>query len=249
MQESEEKVIVMSGMDEGALEELVRFAYCGKVTLTEDSVLELLVAANRLQMPQVVEQACDFLLQRMDSSNCLVRSPALPQPPCDHDRALIHLHHHHPTPTPTPQAILGIASTYSCASMKARAEAYIHRHFESVYKGEEFLAMPFDQLVALLGSDSISITSEQITFQGAYVWACVRSAPGGLRGDVGLVGLVCVAYHCQLLNHSGGAVGDARPGEPRPAHPAPPQHRPPRGEPARLTTTAMDPNRLIDPQQ
>jgi hypothetical protein len=74
MQESEEKVICMSGVDEGALEELVRFAYCGKVTLTEETVLELLVAANRLQMPQVVEQACDFLLQRMDSSNCLVRA-------------------------------------------------------------------------------------------------------------------------------------------------------------------------------
>lgn len=136
MQESEEKVIVMSGIDEGALEELVRFAYCGKVTLTEDSVLELLVAANRLQMPQVVEQACDFLLQRMDSSNCL--------------------------------AILGIASTYSCASMKARAEAYIHRHFESVYQGDEFLAMPFDQLAALLGSDSVSVTSEETTFRGAW---------------------------------------------------------------------------------
>lgn len=73
MQESEEKVICMAGVDEAALEELVRFAYCGRVTLTEETVLEVLVAANRLQMPQVVEQACDFLLLRMDSSNCLVR--------------------------------------------------------------------------------------------------------------------------------------------------------------------------------
>lgn len=68
-----------------------------------------------------------------------------------------------------PQTILGIASTYSCASMKARAEAFIHRHFEAVYQGEEFLAMPFEQLVALLGSDSVSVASEETTFRGACV--------------------------------------------------------------------------------
>lgn len=64
------------------------------------------------------------------------------------------------------QTILGIASTYSCASMRTRAEAFIHRHFESVYQGEEFLAMPFEQLVALLRSDSVSVASEETTFRG-----------------------------------------------------------------------------------
>ena len=107
MQESEQKIITLTGVDDGALEELINFAYCGKVSrglcrapkwwasrglksgwnahlvfllqvnVTEDTVLELLVAANRLQMPQVVEQCCEFLLHRMDSSNCLVSEALL----------------------------------------------------------------------------------------------------------------------------------------------------------------------------
>ena len=138
MQESLDKVIALSGVDDAALGELVNFAYCGRVSLTEETVLELLVAANRLQMSQVVEQCCDFLLQRMDSGNCLT--------------------------------ILGIANMYHCAHMRTRAEAYINRHFESVYLGEEFSAMPLEQLVQLLNSDSVSVSSEEIIFRAAVRW-------------------------------------------------------------------------------
>ncbi len=138
MQESSEKVINLAGMDDGALGELVNFAYCGRVHLTEETVLELLVAANRLQMPQVMEQCCDYLLQRMDSTNCLT--------------------------------ILSIANTYSCASMRTRAEAYINRHFELVYQGDEFLAIPVDQLLQLLSSESVSVASEETTFRAVSRW-------------------------------------------------------------------------------
>lgn len=138
MQESSDKVITLSGVDDAALGELVNFAYCGRVHLTEETVLELLVAANRLQMPQVVEQCCDFLLQRMDSGNCLT--------------------------------ILGIANTYHCAHMRTKAEAFINRHFESVYLGDEFLSMPLEQLVQLLSSDSVSVSSEETTFRAAVRW-------------------------------------------------------------------------------
>jgi len=57
--------------------------------------------------------------------------------------------------------------------MKARAEAFIHRHFESVYQSDEFLAMPFDQLLALLSSDSVSVASEETTFRGTCLPACM----------------------------------------------------------------------------
>lgn len=138
MQESSDKVIALSGIDDEALGELINFAYCGRVSLTEETVLELLVAANRLQMPQVVTQCCDFLLQRMDCGNCLT--------------------------------ILGIANTYHCSHMRTKAEAYIHRHFESVYLGEEFLAMSLEQLVQLLASDAVSVSSEEIIFRAAVRW-------------------------------------------------------------------------------
>jgi len=138
MQESSDKVIHLSGMDDGALKELVSYAYCGRVRLAEDTVLEILVAANRLQVPQVVEQCCDFLIRRMDSSNCLT--------------------------------ILGIANMFHCAHMRIKAEAYLHRHFESVYLGEEFLQMPLDKLVQLLSNDSVSVTSEETIFNAAVRW-------------------------------------------------------------------------------
>ena len=53
--------------------------------------------------------------------------------------------------------------------MRTKAEAFIHRHFEAVYQGEEFLAMPFDQLAQLLSSEAVSVTSEEFTFRGASV--------------------------------------------------------------------------------
>lgn len=38
MQESEDKIITLTGVDDGALEELVNFAYCGKVDKILSSV-------------------------------------------------------------------------------------------------------------------------------------------------------------------------------------------------------------------
>jgi hypothetical protein len=84
-----------------------------------------------------------------------------------------------------------VANTYHCASMRAKAEAYIHRHFENVYQviprrnskrkrpfvykcmpavcqGDEFLSLPLDQLLQLLSSESVSISSEEVTFKGAF---------------------------------------------------------------------------------
>lgn len=90
-------------------------------------------------VPQVVEQCCDFLLQRMDGSNCLVSEDltaawltctiSRPDQPsmCVCVSGL-------PWVCVRVQGILHIANTYHCPSMRQRAEAYIHRHFEAVYQ-------------------------------------------------------------------------------------------------------------------
>lgn len=54
--------------------------------------------------------------------------------------------------------------------MRSRAEAFINRHFEQVYQGDEFLAMPLDQLVQLLSSECVSLASEETTFIAAIRW-------------------------------------------------------------------------------
>ncbi|CAM9498992.1 unnamed protein product, partial [Phaeothamnion confervicola] len=71
MQESQNGIVNLDGIEGPVLEALVSFSYTGKINVSEASVLEVLVAANRLSMHSVVRQCGDFLLARMDAANAL----------------------------------------------------------------------------------------------------------------------------------------------------------------------------------
>ncbi|XP_078513540.1 kelch-like protein 1 [Lissotriton helveticus] len=69
--EAKQEEIKMEGIDSGALWDLVQFAYTGCLELKEDNIENLLAAACLLQLPQVVEVCCHFLMKLLHPSNCL----------------------------------------------------------------------------------------------------------------------------------------------------------------------------------
>ncbi|NXD27611.1 KLHL1 protein, partial [Spelaeornis formosus] len=69
--EAKQEEIKMEGIDPNALWDLVQFAYTGCLELKEDTIENLLAAACLLQLPQVVEVCCHFLMKLLHPSNCL----------------------------------------------------------------------------------------------------------------------------------------------------------------------------------
>ncbi|XP_064349167.1 kelch-like protein 1 isoform X2 [Camelus dromedarius] len=69
--EAKQEEIKMEGIDPNALWDLVQFAYTGCLELKEETIENLLAAACLLQLPQVVEVCCHFLMKLLHPSNCL----------------------------------------------------------------------------------------------------------------------------------------------------------------------------------
>ncbi|XP_008684857.2 kelch-like protein 1 isoform X2 [Ursus maritimus] len=69
--EAKQEEIKMEGIDPNALWDLVQFAYTGCLELKEDTIENLLAAACLLQLPQVVDVCCHFLMKLLHPSNCL----------------------------------------------------------------------------------------------------------------------------------------------------------------------------------
>ncbi|XP_063169680.1 kelch-like protein 4 [Candoia aspera] len=71
VREARQEEIKMEGVDPGALKDLVLYAYTGILELKEDTVESLLAAACLLQLSQVIEVCCNFLMKQLHPSNCL----------------------------------------------------------------------------------------------------------------------------------------------------------------------------------
>uniref|UniRef100_A0A8C3KRU1 Kelch like family member 4 n=1 Tax=Calidris pygmaea TaxID=425635 RepID=A0A8C3KRU1_9CHAR len=71
VREAKQEEIKMEGIDPDALKALVRYAYTGILELKEDTIESLLAAACLLQLSQVIEVCCNFLMKQLHPSNCL----------------------------------------------------------------------------------------------------------------------------------------------------------------------------------
>nr|XP_026650076.1 kelch-like protein 4 isoform X2 [Zonotrichia albicollis] len=71
VREAKQEEIKMEGVDPEALRALVRYAYTGILELKEDTIESLLAAACLLQLSQVIEVCCNFLMKQLHPSNCL----------------------------------------------------------------------------------------------------------------------------------------------------------------------------------
>ncbi|KAL7885709.1 hypothetical protein AOLI_G00060040 [Acnodon oligacanthus] len=71
VREAKQEEIKMEGVDPDALRSLVHFAYTGVLELKEETIESLLAAACLLQLSQVIEVCCNFLMKQLHPSNCL----------------------------------------------------------------------------------------------------------------------------------------------------------------------------------
>ncbi|XP_034454016.1 kelch-like protein 4 isoform X1 [Hippoglossus hippoglossus] len=92
VREAKQEEIKMEGVDPEALRSLVHFAYTGVLELKEETIESLLAAACLLQLPQVIQVCCNFLMKQLHPSNCLgIRSFADAQGCVD----LLNVAHHY----------------------------------------------------------------------------------------------------------------------------------------------------------
>nr|XP_006004421.1 PREDICTED: kelch-like protein 5 isoform X2 [Latimeria chalumnae] len=71
VREAKQEEIKMEGVEPNALWALVQYAYTGRLELKEDTIECLLSTACLLQLSQVVEACCKFLMKQLHPSNCL----------------------------------------------------------------------------------------------------------------------------------------------------------------------------------
>uniref|UniRef100_A0A8C3A1B9 Kelch like family member 10 n=2 Tax=Cyclopterus lumpus TaxID=8103 RepID=A0A8C3A1B9_CYCLU len=68
---SNKKVFVIPGMSPDMMRLIIDFAYTGSVSVTEENVQELLMAAYQLNVMYVVQTCCDFLGEQLRADNCI----------------------------------------------------------------------------------------------------------------------------------------------------------------------------------
>ncbi|XP_072262421.1 kelch-like protein 5 isoform X2 [Pyxicephalus adspersus] len=71
VREAKQEEIKMEGVEPNALWALVQYSYTGRLELKEENIESLLSTACLLQLSQVVEACCKFLMKQLHPSNCL----------------------------------------------------------------------------------------------------------------------------------------------------------------------------------
>ncbi|XP_051555492.1 actin-binding protein IPP [Myxocyprinus asiaticus] len=71
MSEAHEEEVRITGVEADVFEMILEFIYTGCIDVTVDTVQELMVAADMLQLSEVVEICGEFLRAHMDPSNCV----------------------------------------------------------------------------------------------------------------------------------------------------------------------------------
>ncbi|XP_026280900.1 actin-binding protein IPP [Frankliniella occidentalis] len=69
--EKQQQSVEIHAIDPEILEALIHFIYSGKLRIGQDNVQELMIAADMLQLKEVVTGCTDFLKKELHSSNCI----------------------------------------------------------------------------------------------------------------------------------------------------------------------------------
>uniref|UniRef100_A0A1B0A5I6 Kelch-like protein diablo n=1 Tax=Glossina pallidipes TaxID=7398 RepID=A0A1B0A5I6_GLOPL len=70
-EESRQDRITLQGVEYHALEPLIEYLYTSTITITEDNVRVLLIAANLFELTDVRDGCCSYLRTQLDARNCL----------------------------------------------------------------------------------------------------------------------------------------------------------------------------------
>lgn len=69
--ESEQNEIYLDNVSASTIEAMIEFIYTSEISVNDDTVQEILLAASMLQTPQIIRLCVEYIESRMDTSNCL----------------------------------------------------------------------------------------------------------------------------------------------------------------------------------
>lgn len=71
MKEHSSAEVILHDIDPTAVDLLIEYAYTGEITITPDNVQVLLPGSSLLQIQEVREACCRFLMKQLHPTNCL----------------------------------------------------------------------------------------------------------------------------------------------------------------------------------
>lgn len=71
MREARQHDVVMEGVSARGIDALINYAYTSRLELTLDNIIDILSAANYVQMTSVVDECTNYLQTRIDIDNCV----------------------------------------------------------------------------------------------------------------------------------------------------------------------------------
>ncbi|XP_060872834.1 kelch-like protein 3 [Metopolophium dirhodum] len=66
--------------------------------------------------------------------------------------------------------INSIADLHSCTKLMTSSEIYINQHFSEVFGGDEFLLLSSEQVIKLISSDRLPVSSDEKVFESVISW-------------------------------------------------------------------------------
>ena len=118
--------------------------YTGDLRVNEENVLEVLAAADHLQLASVVQQCCDFMKREFIQLR-------------------LNLHNYCLLST--------VADRHGLKDLQEAAEKKMASMFKEICESEEFLThIGADQLLSLLSRDDLSAPSETFVFKSVMQW-------------------------------------------------------------------------------
>ncbi|MFH4980882.1 hypothetical protein AB6A40_007591 [Gnathostoma spinigerum] len=104
----------------------------------------------------------DFNVQQLLPAACLLQLNEIQEVCCEYLKKQL-----------DPSNCLGIrafADTHACRDLMRIAEKFTHHNFQDVASSEEFLFLPFSQLVNIISSEELNVRSEEVVFTAVMAW-------------------------------------------------------------------------------
>jgi hypothetical protein len=188
--------IAVRGHGVDTLRSVLRFVYTGATEVNVSNAVELLVAAEKFDLPDLGalaqrllprllrdDNAC-ALLQRGAECVCVAPLPHTPirahtPPQCPASAACVPLFRAASPLRRIPPPYFLHARRSHTPALIAASSSYILRHFDGVAESAAWLGLPRPLLAALLRSSELATVGELRVLQAAIRWGLANLPPGG----------------------------------------------------------------------
>ncbi len=128
----------LSDLNNGAVKQLVEYAYGVAIDFSADTVEHLVIAADYLNADAIKAECDKFLAETVNSSNCM--------------------------------KYYVIGKLYRLQSVAIKSRKLVLRHFENLFKSDEFTALHPQCLKQFLQDDALNVSCEEIVIEAIMTW-------------------------------------------------------------------------------